>query len=598
MNQEMFADEPVPRPQPVTSNNKNLRWWPAVLIIALMWVAIIAPARFAPQSLWHMLGMMLGPMVCALLMLVWWMFFSGLTWKAKSIGLLAFVLICTAVVALADASMGFALFMQGLPATLTVVVCAAVLTLFFPWPARGYLMTLAIVVGAFYWTLLSFEGVEGDISGQYRYRWQPSREQMYLVELEEARENNTNKGIPSNASLVVTSKDWPDFRGKDRDGRVYGVTINSDWSTPPKMVWRHKVGPAWSSFTVVGKYLFTQEQRGEDEAVVCYNAETGDEVWEHLDESRFKEAASGVGPRATPTIHQEKIYSLGAKGILNCLDIRTGKKIWAKDIAKDADAKVPEWGFSSSPLIVNDLVIVFAGGEKGGVLAYDKNTGAAAWKYGGKDISYSSAQLAKIDDVPQVLMFTNAGLVSLDPGTGEKLWESLWEVKMGARIVQPNLANGHAIFMATGYGVGTSLVSASKGEKGWEVKQEWKSFRFKPYFNDFIVHEGHFYGFNGPAICCYRVEDGKKIWQERGFDHGQLVFLAEQKLLVVLGEHGEVGLVEASPEGYHELGRFQGIEGKTWNHPVVVNGMLYIRNDEYMACYDLRPQTTATSLKE
>ncbi|HMP08458.1 MAG TPA: PQQ-binding-like beta-propeller repeat protein, partial [Lacipirellulaceae bacterium] len=163
--------------------------------------------------------------------------------------------------------------------------------------------------------------------------------------------------------LQATAEDWPGFRGAQRDGVVRGTSIRTDWdAAPPVRLWKRRVGPGWSSIVVVGNRLYTQEQRGENEAVVCCDADTGRPVWVHEDAARFAEAMGGVGPRATPTFHEGRVYSLGATGVLNCLDAATGRLRWSRNVADDGQGRVPYWGFCSSPLIVDDCVIVFAGG--------------------------------------------------------------------------------------------------------------------------------------------------------------------------------------------------------------------------------------------
>jgi outer membrane protein assembly factor BamB len=212
--------------------------------------------------------------------------------------------------------------------------------------------------------------------------------------------------------LALQSGDWPGFRGPQRDGRRAGVRIPTDWKEhPPRLLWRHRVGPGWSSFAVIGTHLYTQEQRGEDEAVVCYDAASGKEIWIYQDSARFTEVMSGPGPRATPAFHEGKIYALGAAGLLNCLDAASGQSHWSRNVIADSGAKVPQWGFAASPLIVEGIVSIFAGGPEGkSVLGYNASTGDLAWSAGEGQYSYCSMQPVRLGGAEQLIVATEKGL--------------------------------------------------------------------------------------------------------------------------------------------------------------------------------------------
>jgi len=342
---------------------------------------------------------------------------------------------------------------------------------------------------------------------------------------------------------------------------------------------------------VVGDRLYTQEQRGEQEVVVCYSADTGDEIWSHGDAVRFTEVVSGAGPRATPTFHEGKIYALGAKGVLNCLDAATGRPLWSRDIVADSGAKVPIWGFSASPLVARGVVTVFAGGPDGkSVLGYQAASGELAWAAGEGQLSYGSPHLARLGGVEQVLMATDAGLTAFHPTTGDVLWRHGWPSGDGmARIVQPAILSDSDVLIGTGMKVGTRRLHVTRGDDGWADKEVWTTKAINPYFNDLVIHEGHLYGFDGIFFTCVSLEDGQGKWRERGYGGGQVLLLADQGLLLVLTEKtGEVALVRATPDELQELGRFKVIEGKAWNHPVVARGKLFVRNGEEMACFELK----------
>jgi hypothetical protein len=205
--------------------------------------------------------------------------------------------------------------------------------------------------------------------------------------------------------------EWPGFRGPNRDGIVSGVRLETDWSaSPPVQLWRRAIGPGWSSFAVDGDLLYTQEQRGDDEIVACYRVSTGEAVWRHSDPVRFWESNGGAGPRATPTLSNGRVYAFGATGILSSLDARSGAVIWSRNVATETGVEVPGWGFSSSPLVVGDVVIVAADATLAG---YDAATGHKRWVGPVHRGSYSSPHRTTIDGVEQVLLLGGTGATSV-----------------------------------------------------------------------------------------------------------------------------------------------------------------------------------------
>jgi outer membrane protein assembly factor BamB len=376
--------------------------------------------------------------------------------------------------------------------------------------------------------------------------------------------------------------EWPGFRGPDRDGTSRGVRIATDWSaSPPIELWRRPIGPGWSSFAVAGDRLYTQEQRGSDEIVACYDATTGAQVWIHRDPVRFFEANGGAGPRGTPTLSNGRVYAFGATGIVNALDPNNGAVVWSRNAVSDTGAQVPTWGFSSSPLVVGDMVIVAASGR---LVAYDGASGKPRWiaKTGG--VSYSSPHLMTIGGVTQILMLSGAGATGLAPADGKQLWQHPWP---GFPIVQPAAtADGDVLIVAAGDS-GTRRIAVAHGPGGWTVEERWTSNGLKPYFNDFVVHKGYAFGFDVRILACIDLKDGTRKWKGGRYGSGQLLLLADQDLLLVLSDEGELALVNATPDQFTELARFKAIEGKTWNHPVLVGNRLLVRNGQEMAAFRL-----------
>ena len=267
--------------------------------------------------------------------------------------------------------------------------------------------------------------------------------------------------------------------------------------------------------------------------------------------------------------------------------------------AKPSDAKLkpPVWGYASSPLISQGVVVVFAGGKDGkGLLAYDAATGEPKWSAGKGIHSYSSPQLAKIGGEEQILIVSDFGLESLEPATGKILWEHDWNIKDMFRVLQPHIAGDGLILLGTPMNYGTRLLSVAKDGEAWKVSEKWESKDLKPYFNDFVQLGDYLYGFDNDIMVCIDLATGKKKWKKGRYGNGQSLLIGDQGQMLVLSEEGDAVLTDISPKGLNELSRFKAIDGKTWNHPVIAGNKLLVRNSEQMACYELAP-ATALALK-
>ena len=308
-------------------------------------------------------------------------------------------------------------------------------------------------------------------------------------------------------------------------------------------------------------------------------------MWAHGDAARFWESNAGAGPRATPTLHEGRVYTFGATGIVNALDASNGTVLWSRNAASDTGKKVPGWGFASSPLVVGDMVIVAASGK---LAAYDLATGAPRWIGPDGGDSYSSPHLVTIDGVPQILLMSAAGATSVAPADGKLLWKHSWP--SDTRIMQPAQTADGDLLITSGDamgGVGMRRIAVAHGSAGWTTEERWTSAGLKPNFNDFVVHDGHVYGFSGSILACIDVKDGTRKWKGGRYGAGQLVLLRDQGLLLVLSEEGEIALVKATPDQFTEVARVPAMEGKTWNHPVLVGNRLLVRNGNEMVAFRL-----------
>lgn len=569
---------------------KRLRIWPAALVVALPWLALKIAEQVVPGTPLYMQLFMWRPLVTTVGILLWWMLASRISWRDRFRGLAIFAVLGGIAYGLMDPTLGGMIFSYiVLPTVLIVAAFAFIVTPFLSW-GRRQVFALGLVALAWgYYTLVRFEGVTGEIAPTLTFRWVPTSEEKYREARIAAAEGAALPVDAASEPLTLQAGDWPGFRGPDRDGRLTEVAIDADWEkNPPEQVWRHRVGPGWSSFAVVGDRLFTQEQLDKDELIVCYDANTGAQIWVHKDDARFTESIAGPGPRATPTFHEGKLYVMGATGLLNCLDAATGRLIWSRDIVKDSGASLPTWGFSSSPFVVDGVATVFAGGPDGkSVLGYDVETGEPAWQAGEGKSSYCSMQPARLDGVEQLLMATEQGLAAFQPQGGEVLWNHAWDINGIQRVVQPAILNETDVLLGSPFGEGLRRIHVSKQDDKWDSQEVWTTKDISPYYNDFVVHGDHLYGFDGAFFTCVSLEDGKRQWKARGYGNGQVLLLADQGLLLVLSETGTVALVEAKPKKRREVASFQAIEGKTWNHPVIAHGKLFVRNGEEAACFQL-----------
>jgi outer membrane protein assembly factor BamB len=276
---------------------------------------------------------------------------------------------------------------------------------------------------------------------------------------------------------------------------------------------------------------------------------------------------------------------MGATGILNALDERNGAVVWTRNAAKDTGAPLPGWGFTGSPIVVDDLLIVATSGRLAG---YDRATGTPRWTRQTGGGGYSSPHFATIDGVPQIVLLNASGSMSVAPADGRVLWNHPWEGS--AAILQPAAGVEGGLLVSAGDmmgGLGIRRLGVSHAGSQWRVEERWTSRGLKPYFNDYVVHNGHAYGFDGSILSCIDLSDGARKWKGGRYGQGQLVLLQDQDLLLVLSEEGELALVRATPDQFNEVGRVKVIEGKTWNHPVVVGDLLLVRNGEEMAAFRL-----------
>ncbi len=398
-------------------------------------------------------------------------------------------------------------------------------------------------------------------------------------------------GIMTTGEAVDLSRpkedDSPEYRGTNRDGVVKGSPLNADSFARSPQLWKHAVGGGYAGIAIVMPWGVTIEQRGKEEAVVCYDLATGKQRWVHSYPAFFTEQLGGDGPRATPTIVGGKVYSLGAMGDLVCLNGADGSVIWQTELLDGGESPNLPWGMSGSPLVVEEKLIVSPGSSpegKGGVIAFESATGKEIWRSGTHKGSYASPHLATLGGVPQVLVFDGEGISSYALADGAELWRHPWKSDFDVNASQPLLVSETDLFITSN--AGGARLSVSKVDGQWSVEERWKNRYLKGEYASPVLYQGHIYGLDLGILVCLDAETGKKKWKGGRFGHGQVLLRSGQ--IVILSEEGEVALVEANPEKLVLLGEFQGVEGKTWNNPSLVGSMLVIRNDKEMAAFQLR----------
>jgi outer membrane protein assembly factor BamB len=506
-------------------------------------------------------------------------------------------------------------------AVLALLVLLGLWTAFFsPFSrrTRWWWIASTTAVIALLFAVFRINGFNGNLMPKLTWRWNPKPDAVLAQsDLDEPQQT---------ADVQPTSHDYPGFLGANRDAYIPDVHLATDWNAhPPKLLWRHPIGAGYSAFAIVGQAAITLEQRGEQELVTCYDLKTGKLLWHHGIQARHYNEIGGDGPGSTPSIHEGRVYALGGTGILRCLDAATGKAIWIRDVLADVgttyetDRAGVWWGRSASPLIVDNLVVVPGGGPPAGpkvsLVAYNKLTGDIVWKGGQRQVSYSSPSIATYDGVRQIVIVNEDNITAHDPATGNVLWTAPWEGSSNstASASQTVQIADDKFFVSKGYSMGGGAVFEVKREQAssgadqsgggtqeaaakshdsksdWNVKRLWHNHRvLQTKLDNVIVKDGFVYGLSDGILQCVELSTGKRLWAGDDYGHGQLLRVGN--VLLITSETGEVALVELNSEAFHQLAKFQALEGKTWNNPALSGNLLLVRNAQEAACYELLEQ--------
>jgi outer membrane protein assembly factor BamB len=405
-------------------------------------------------------------------------------------------------------------------------------------------------------------------------------------------------------AIVLTAvclADWPQYRGVHHNG--ISTEAVSKWpSDGPRALWRVPAPDGFSSFTTGNGRVFTIVGRNIDgaprEVCVALDESTGKELWaapvgvakyDGGGDSGTENNKGGDGPRSTPSVDGDRVYVLSGQLYLACLESATGKEIWSKNLLKDYAGRNITWQNAASPLVEGDLVFVAGGGPGQSLLAFNKNNGQLAWKGQDDKMTHATPIATTILDKRQIIFFTQSGLVSVTPESGEVLWRYTFPYKVST-AASPVVA-GQIVYCAAGYGVGAGAVKVTKSGDSFSAKELWRSTGNQPVANHWstpVYRDGHLYGMfsfkeygSGP-LKCVEVATGKVVWEKPGFGAGNVI-LAGNRVLA-LADDGQLILVEANPKEYQEVARAKVVSGKCWSTPIVSNGRIYLRSTKEAVC--------------
>jgi outer membrane protein assembly factor BamB len=395
------------------------------------------------------------------------------------------------------------------------------------------------------------------------------------------------------AILVATlhAEDWPQFLGPSRNGVYTGSDVSGNWPAGgPSTVWKRDVGQGFSAPVVAQGRLILFHRVGNRETVEAMDAKTGRRIWatdsttSYRDDFGFDE-----GPRAAPVISGGTVYTFGAEGVLQALDFATGKRLWSVATRDQFKAAKGFFGSASGPLVEGDKVLVNAGGTNGaGIAAFDKETGKAVWTATSDEASYSAPVAATIGGVRHALFLTRAGFVDLDPATGKVRYQMRWRSRDDASVnAATPIVAGDMVFLSASYGTGATVLQFTAGQ--W--KQLWASDdKLSNHYATSVCRDGILYGYHGrqeygPSLRAVEMKSGKVRWSVDDFGAGT-VTLAGDKLLV-MRENGELQLAPATPEAYRPSSKARLLDGTVRSYPALADGLLYVRNEKTLACFDL-----------
>jgi outer membrane protein assembly factor BamB len=392
---------------------------------------------------------------------------------------------------------------------------------------------------------------------------------------------------------ISTAADWPQFLGPTRNGLSTDTALKAAWPKKgPPVVWEKDVGDGYSGPVVVGDRVILFHRVGDEEVVECFGTADGAVKWKKGYPTSYHDSfRKGDGPRATPLVADGRVYTLGADGVLQCLKLEDGDKVWRKELHKDYEVQKGFFGVATSPLLEGNRLLVNVGGANGaGIVAFNKDDGKELWKADDHDASYSSPVAADLDGKRQVVFLTREGLVSLDPLDGTIRYSKHWRSRMDASVNAASpIVIGDQIFLTASYGTGAILLRAKKDG----LEEIWKNDKtLSCHYGTPVFLDGCLYGFDGrqeegARLRCVEMKSGDVKWTAEGFGCGSM--LAADGKLIILTEDGDLVLAKANPDKYEELARATVLENRPLRAPIALaDGKLYGRDARKLVCWDLK----------
>jgi outer membrane protein assembly factor BamB len=399
------------------------------------------------------------------------------------------------------------------------------------------------------------------------------------------------------ASLSVVNaapiQDWPQFRGPNRDEISSETNLLESWPEGgPEQVWQTDIGGAgYAGFSVVAGRLYTMGADADNEFVLCLDAKDGSEIWKQPIDSRYSNSW-GDGPRSTPTIAGDNAFVISALGKVTCLSIKDGSIVWTQSLT-ELGGSVPGWGYCESVLVDGDQVVCTPGGVQGAIVALDVTTGEPRWQSSlfTANAHYSSIIIADHPDKRHYVQLTEKAFVGIDPANGVVLWQQDWR---GSTAVIPTpIYKDQTVYITSGYGAGSTLIDISDLKNPKEI---WFNTNMKNHHGGVVLLDGNYYGYSDDTgWICQSAKTGEIVWGEKEELGKGAISYADGHFYLLAENTGEVVLIDASPEGWNEKGRFtpsplsknRKPQGKIWVHPVISNGKLYLRDQEMIWCYDI-----------
>ncbi len=381
--------------------------------------------------------------------------------------------------------------------------------------------------------------------------------------------------------------DWPQWRGKNRDGISKESILNMDWiANKPQVLWRFRLGQGFSGISISNGFAYTMFADSKNEYAVCFHAITGKEIWRVKTDEKFINSW-GNGPRTTPTVEGDIVYFVGAKAKVFALEVQTGVIKWQHYLANNSSSfLLPDLGYSNSPLIVDDLLLLPASGKGSSFVALDKETGKLKWSTYSDHPGYSSPILIDVDGFKQVIYFAGTSIASLFPKNGEVYWTFPWRTDSFENVATPVFIPGNRLFFSSPHpkDQGSAVLEIKTNNKP-NVEVVWRNNVMKNHFSSSILKGNYLYGTDRSILKCINADNGEVRWRKRGFGEGTLIMA--DGYLIVLGTRGKLALVKANPNRYDEIGKMQLLSGRCFTPPSFANGKLYVRNEKEIICLDL-----------